>query len=88
MMALGRTIFDALDESQDNNPLTKYMRQRAETMLGEYELPVTDCLNELIVRCWELAEDPTDSYNDLRYAARELNRAADALRVFMDTEEA
>lgn len=71
-------LFAAIDDSQDNRPLTKYLRRRAETLIGEYELPVGECINETIVRCIEAAIDGEDVVNALRYASRELNRAADA----------
>ena len=77
-MRLQGQMFAAIDESQDGTPLTKYLRRRAETMIGEYDLPLGECLNETIVRAIELATDPEDVVNALRYASRELTRAAEA----------
>lgn len=75
-MKLRGPLFDAIDASQDNSPLTKYLRRRAETMLGEYELPVGECVNETIVRCFEYAGGPEDLVSHLQYAAHELTKAA------------
>jgi len=79
-MKLLGDLFDAIDGSQDNRPLSKYLRRRAETMIGEYDLPVGECINETIVRCIETAEDTEGLVSHLQYAAHELTKAAMAAR--------
>jgi len=80
-------LFDAVDRSQDNTPLKKYLLRRAETLIGEYELHVGDCVNETIVRCLESAADDEGAVAHLEYAARELTRAAtSARRVVIENE--
>lgn len=87
-MNLSGRVFDLIDGSQDNAPLTKYLRTRYETMIGEYELPIGDLLNETIVRCIELADDEEDLVSSLQYAAHELTKAAMvARRAVLEGEE-
>lgn len=76
MSELTGDLWQAVDESQDNRPLSKYLRRRAETMVGEYELHVGECVNETIVRCFESAGDNEELLNHLQYAANELTKAA------------
>jgi hypothetical protein len=79
-------LFDAVDRSQDNTPLKKYLSRREETMIGEHELHVGDCVNETIVRCLESAADDEEVVTHLEYAARELTRAAVTARRVISEE--
>ena len=78
-MQMRGPLFDAVNESQDGLPLGKYLRRRYETMIGEYDLPVGDCVNETICQSFATAQDGEELLKHLRYAARELARAAAAV---------
>lgn len=73
-------LWDAVNESQDGHPLPKYLRRRSETMVGEHELHVGDCVSETIVRCFESAADDEELLAHLQYAAHELTKAAMTVR--------
>ena len=79
-MQLRGLLFDAVNQSQDNLPLTKYLRRRA---VGEYDLPVGECINETICQSFARAEDGEELLDHLRYAARELANAAKAVESAM-----
>lgn len=87
-MQLRGLLFDAVNQSQDGWPLSKYLRRRAETMVGEYDLPVGECINETICQSFARAEDGEELLNHLRYAARELANAAKAVEAAMLAAEA
>jgi hypothetical protein len=78
-MQMRGPLFDAVNESQDGWPLSKYLRRRAETMIGEYDLPVGECINETICQSFATAQDGDELLCHLRYAARELASAAAAV---------
>ncbi len=82
-MAFVGPLFDLVSKSQDGSPLHTYLRRRAETMVGEYELPVGDCVSETIVRCFEEADDDDQLLTHLQYAAHELTKAAMTVRRFL-----
>lgn len=86
MSELTGKLWDAVDASQDNQPLSKYLRRRAETMVGEYELHVGECVNETLVRCFESARDNEDLLTHLQYAAHELTKAAMTVRRLLQEE--
>lgn len=79
-MAVDSRLFGVINDSQDNSPLRHYLRRRAETMVGEHEMPVGDCVSETIVRCFESAADDEEVVTHLQYAAHELTKAAMAAR--------
>lgn len=69
-------IWDAVSASQDGGSLATYRRRRAETMVGEHELSVGDCVSETIMRCFESADNEDELLANLRYAVHELSHAA------------
>lgn len=87
MSELTGKLWDAVDASQDGHPLSKYLRRRAETMVGEHELHVGECVNETLVRCFESAKDNEDLLTHLQYAAHELTKAAMAVRRLLQEGE-
>lgn len=79
-MSVTSALFSVVNESQDNSPLRKYQRRRAETMIDAHELPVGDCVSETILRCFESAADDEELLTHLQYAAHELTKAAMSVR--------
>lgn len=87
MADMSGDLWNAVDRSQDGHPMSKYLRRRAETMLGDYEIPVGDCVSETITRCFESANDNEELLSHLQYAAHELTKAATAVRkVLLEVE--
>lgn len=78
-MKLPNELFDLLNTSQDGKPLATYARRRAETMVGELELPIGDCVSETIFRCFEEASDADELLANLRYATAQLSDATRAV---------
>ena len=78
-MKLPSELFDLLNTSQDGKPLAMYARRRADTMVGELELPIGDCVSETIFRCFETAADAEELLVNLRYATEQLSDATRAV---------
>lgn len=85
-MSVTSYLFAVVNESQDNSPLRKYQRRRAETMIDEHELPVGDCVSETILRCFESAADDEELLKHLQYAAHELTKAAMTVRRYLQED--
>lgn len=85
-MNVNSRLFGVINDSQDNSPLRHYLRRRVETLIGEHEMHVGDCVSETIVRCFESAGDEEELLTHLQYAAHELTKAAMAVRRHMQEE--
>lgn len=72
-----QSIFDAINESQDNRPLRRWML-REQTHVLHWSF--TDALNALLVFAWRDADDAESLERDLSYAQQQIAAALQAVQ--------
>lgn len=72
-----QAIFDAINQSQDNSPLRRWMlREKSHVLHWSF----ADALSALLVLAWRDADDAEELENDLFYAQQQIASALRAVQ--------